>query len=130
VLVCLLASAAHASPAADLLFRGAKTSIGAQDREAIAKHVGLTLSKDKKRFVDEQGQTLSVEVRELYLNADRIPEVFVIVSGSTAMYGIVKPLRTRTRGFQDLQILGPGFRCPVWRWNGRQYNFSHAVSCS
>jgi hypothetical protein len=41
---------------ADLPFRGVKTSIGAQDREAIAKQVGLTLSKDKKDFVDDCGR--------------------------------------------------------------------------
>jgi len=114
------------------------------------------LSKDKKSFVDEVGHTLTVEVRELHLNADRIPEVLVIIGGSTFMFGMtgsgvqlyvkdsrgqyisnlgfpaadVKVLPTRKKGYRDLQILGPGFECPVWRWNGSMYDFSHAIKCA
>jgi hypothetical protein len=156
VLICLSASIAHGSPASVLLFRGANTSLGDRDKEAIAKQTGLTLSKDKTLFVDEVGRTLTVEVRELHLNADKIPEVLVIIGGSTSMFGAagsgvqlyvkdskgryvgnlgfpaadVKVLATRTKGYRDLQILGPGFDCPVWRWNGSTYIFNHTIKCA
>lgn len=156
VLIFLVASNAHASPASAVLFRGVKTSLGDRDREAIAKQVGLTLSKDKRSFVDETGNTLRIEVRELHLNADRAPEVLVIISGSTFMFGStgsgvqlyvkgsngryvmnlgfpgadVKVLSTQKKGYRDLQIAGPGFECPVWRWNGSRYDYSHTIKCS
>jgi len=156
VLICLLVSMAYGSPASVLLFRGANTSLRDRDKEAIAKQTGLTLSKDKTSFVDEVGHTLTVVVRELQLNADKIPEVLVIISGSTFMFGTtgsgvqlyvkdskrhyvgnlgfpaadVKVLATRTKGYRDLQILGPGFDCPVWRWNGSTYTFSHTIKCA
>ena len=155
VLVFVLTSVAYANPASDHLFKGAKTSLS-QDRESIAKQVGLTLSKDEKSFVDETGQPLTVEIRELHLNADRKPEVLVIISGSAAKFGLtgrgvqlyiknskgryvrnlgfpaadVKVLTTRTKGYRDLLILDPGFQCPVWRWNGSSYDYSHTVKCS
>ncbi|MGQ0571596.1 MAG: hypothetical protein ACT4P5_19005, partial [Armatimonadota bacterium] len=94
------------------------------------------------------------QVRELNLNADKTPEVLVIL-GSVALFGNagsavslfvkgpkgryvanlgfpaadVKVLPTRTKGYQDLIVLGPGFECPVWRWNGSGYDFSHKVKC-
>lgn len=155
ILPCMLASTALASPASDVLFRGAKMSLGLKDREEIARQVGLKLSKDGKHFVDDQGKQLTIEVRELKLNADKTPEVLVIIGGSAALFGLagsgvqlyvkdrrsryvqnlgfpaadVKVLPTRTKGYQDLQILGPGFQCPVWRWNGTMYDFSHTVKC-
>jgi hypothetical protein len=154
VLVCFLALPAYANPASDLLFRGGKASLSTQDKEAIAKLVGLKLSKDQKQFVDDEGRAVQAAARELHLNADKIPEVLVTL-GSVALFGNagsgvqlyikdpkgryvmnlgfpaadVKVLPTRTRGYQDLQILGPGFQCPIWRWNGKAYDFSHKVKC-
>lgn len=156
VLVFVLTSLASASPASDLLFKGVKTSLSSQERESIVKQVGLTLSKDKKSFVDDIGRTLMVQVRELHLNADKRPEVLIIISGSTFLFGSagsgvqlyvknsqgrylsnlgfpaadVKVLTARTKGYRDLLILGPGFQCPVWRWNGSSYDYSHTVKCS
>lgn len=138
VLVFVLTSVGYASPASDLLFKGVKT-LSSQDRESIAKQVGLTLSKDKKSFVDETGQPLTVEIRELHLNADRKPEVLVIISGSAAMFGLagsgvqlyvknskglyvrnlgfpaadVKVLTTRTKGYRG--PADPGSGIPVSR---------------
>jgi len=156
VLVFVLAAVASASPAADLLFKGVKTSLSSQDKESIAKQVGLTLSKDRKSFVDEVGNTLSVAVRELHLNADRKPEVLVIISGSVYLFGSagagvqlyiknsqgryvqnlgvpaadVRVLPASTQGYRDLMLQGPGFECPVWRWTGKSYDYSHTVKCS
>lgn len=123
VLIFLVASMAHASSASAVLFRG--------------------------------GNKLMVEVRELHLNADRVPEVLVIISGSTFMFGStgsgvrlfvkgsngqyvmnlgfpgadVNVLSTQRKGYRDLQIAGPGFECPVWRWNGSRYDYSHTIKC-
>jgi hypothetical protein len=88
--------------------------------------------------------------------ADALQGVLVIISGSTALFGSagsgvqlyvknsqgryvqnlgvpaadVKVLTTRTKGYRDLLILGPGFQCPVWRWNGSRYDYSRTVKCS
>lgn len=146
----------NASPVSDLLFKGVKTSLSSQDKESIAKQVGLRLSKDRKSFVDEVGNTLAVEVRELHLNTDRKLEVLIIVSGSVYLFGNagsgvqlyvknsqgryvqnlgfpaadVTVLQASTKGYRDLMIRGPGFECPVWRWDGKSYVYSHTVKCS
>lgn len=145
-------SKAIASPASDLLFSGVKTSISQTDKESIAKLLDLTLSKDGKNFVDEAG-VVGVTVQEMNLNNDKTPEIFV--SLSSPLYGMAgsnlvlyikdasgkynmnlgfpgaeaTPLATKTNGYQDLKIGGPGFECPIWKWNGKEYDFSHKVKC-
>jgi hypothetical protein len=36
-------------------------------------------------------------------------------------------LSTTNLGYSDLLMGGPGFEYPVWRWNGKEYNFSKKV---
>ena len=36
-------------------------------------------------------------------------------------------LSTSNLGYNDLLIGGPGFEHPVWRWNGKEYDFSKKV---
>lgn len=35
--------------------------------------------------------------------------------------GIYKVLKTRNKGWPDIEIGGPGACAPVWRWNGQAY---------
>ena len=153
ILVCCLAISADASPASDVLFRGTKIVLPARDKDAIAAKLGFKLSKDRKGFVDDEGREVSTTVRALELNGDTTPEVLVIL-GSAALFGAagsavvlyvkrrgtyesnlgfpaadVEVLPARTRGYRHLRISGPGFECPVWKWNGRDYTFSHKVKC-
>ncbi len=153
MIALLVASSGFASRESDLLFRGVKTSLTPAAQGQIAELVELKVSKDGKSLTDADGNPVGAQVRELHLNADTIAEVLVILSGP--MYGqagsavmlYVKNARgkyvmnlgfpaadveirpTKTRGFSDLTILGPGFECPVWKWNGTEYAFSHNVKC-
>lgn len=36
--------------------------------------------------------------------------------------GDYKILKTKNKGFPDIQITGPGTCFPVWRWNGQMYD--------
>ncbi len=79
------------------------------------------------------------------LNGDGQPEVFVTIQGTcwggmTGVFldlmikgadgkwapqfgfpGIYQVLETKNKGFPDIEIGGPGFCFPIWRWNGQQY---------
>jgi hypothetical protein len=93
-----------------------------------------------------------VQVQGADLNRDGQPEVIVSLA-STCMYGmagsgvavftrndgrhwkihnlgagIAVVLKTRHGGYADLEIGGPGFCQPVFRWNGSAYRFSHHVA--
>jgi hypothetical protein len=35
--------------------------------------------------------------------------------------GIYTVLKTKSKGYPDIEIGGPGTCFPVWRWNGRAY---------
>jgi hypothetical protein len=85
----------------------------------------------------------SAEVTDL--NGDGQPEVFVNVSGTCmggrvgvhlSLYiknaagqwkqqfgfpGMHSVLKTKNKGYPDIEIGGPGACQPVWRWNGQQY---------
>ncbi len=80
------------------------------------------------------------------LNGDGQPEVFVNVSGTCmggragvhlSLYiknpagqwkqqfgfpGMYNVLKTKSKGYPDIEIGGPGTCFPVWRWNGQQYD--------
>jgi hypothetical protein len=93
-----------------------------------------------------------VQVQGADLNRDGQPEVIVTLA-STCMYGmagssvsvftrhgkrhwkihnlgtgIAEVLKTHHGGYADLEIGGPGFCHPVFRWNGSTYGFSHNVA--
>jgi hypothetical protein len=119
------------------------SSISAADTRAIYKAVGLTERAGKLfNLCDEIVQP---ELEVVDLNSDGQPEVFVTVLGSChagaagAELSLLmkskgrwkvnlgfpaagyKLLTARNKGFPDIEIGGPGFCFPVWRWNGSQY---------
>lgn len=91
---------------------------------------------------DEQ-QDYTAEITDL--NKDGQPEVLVNISGSclggmagsfTDLYiknktgkwvsqfgfpGMPEILKTKNKGYPDIEIGGPGFCFPVWRWDGQKY---------
>jgi hypothetical protein len=87
-----------------------------------------------------------IDLRLVDLNGDTIPEVhltangpcidshagganWVFVRGRTGEWrpnldfnGGLLPLPSRSQGFVDIIVAGPGFTAPVWRWDGAQYS--------
>ncbi len=152
VAVLFFTPQAHATPVADLLFKDSKSTIPVAEKDAIARLTGLTIASDGTSFMDADFPA-SAQTREMDLNGDQKPEILLILSGPA--YGMVgssvqlfiknaqgqyvqnlgfpaadvKALSTKTQGYQDLEILGPGFECPVWKWNGKEYAHSHQVKC-
>lgn len=99
-------------------------------------------------FLDDCDQPVQPDTDVVDLNKDGQPEVFVQVRSSC--YGTAgaqltllikdkmghwqsnlgfpaesyKLLETKSRGYPDIEIGGPGFCFPLWRWNGNQYAVS------
>jgi len=106
---------------------------------------GLFHSPKGKYFDEAFGDSLEYDAEVVDLNGDGRPEVFTQVFGSywggatgvqMNLYikrkkgpwepqfgfpGVYNVLKTRHRGYPDIEIGGPGFCFPVWRWNGRRY---------
>ena len=132
----------------DTVFPGGADGLSERDRADIARALGLHVDDDGSVVDDVCGQTLSPEVRFLDLDDDGTPEV-VVDAGNTCTSGmagtsvwlfvrdgggryrsnlgfpgmIAEVLSTRSLGFPDLLIGGPGFCFPVWRWDGREYAY-------
>ncbi|MBI2307899.1 MAG: hypothetical protein HYU78_11420 [Rhodocyclales bacterium] len=119
------------------------SSVSTADTRAIYKAVGLTERAGK--LINACDEIVQPELEAVDLNSDGQPEVFVTVLGSCqggaagAELSLLikskghwkvnlgfpasgyKLLTTRNKGFPDIEIEGPGFCFPVWRWNGSQY---------
>ena len=106
---------------------------------------GLLVATSGRVFEPACNETLDYEADVIDLNGDGQPEVFTAIHGlclggsagvQTNLYvkdsagdwqpqfgfpGIPHILRTGSGGFPDIEIGGPGFCFPVWRWDGRAY---------
>lgn len=110
------------------------------------------LGGDELRYDGRQGsysvmgcEETEMRARLVDLNGDDTPEVQVEAGGTCvggmagthswllvrtpggwradlAFPGFLVPLGTRSGGFVDVLVAGPGFCFPVWRWNGRAYD--------
>lgn len=123
-------------------FGSEATKLSPTEIKSIYVTAGLTERKGKIFDACEQPIQPEIEVKDL--NGDGKPEVFVMVTGSC--YGVTgvnlsllikdkhgnwkdnfgfpgtyKLLTTKNLGYPDIEILGPGFCFPVWRWNGNEY---------
>jgi hypothetical protein len=98
-----------------------------------------------KYFAKDCNESLDYETEVVDLNGDGQPEVFTSVQGTclggmAGVYmnlyiknkngqwkpqfgfpGIYTVLKTKSKGYPDIEIGGPGNCFPVWRWNGREY---------
>ena len=120
------------------------SSVSPADTRRIYKSVGLTERAGK--LFNACGEIVQPELEAVDLNSDGQPEVFITVPGSCQggaagaelslliksskghwkvnlgfPAGGYKLLTTKNMGFPDIEIGGPGFCFPVWRWNGSQY---------
>lgn len=117
-------------------------NLSAADLKAVYAAAGL--AERNGQLLDACEQPTQPQVDVVDLNGDGKPEVFVSVSGSCygntgvnlsllirdrpgrwkdnfGFPGIYKLLPTRHLGYPDIEIGGPGFCFPVWRWNGSHY---------
>ncbi len=142
-------TAVHADDKAGaaLLFAKNPGKLSDAERVEIYKALGLKVSDDGKTLVDEScAQEVSSEVDVRDLNGDGVDEV-LITYGNSCMSGmagssvvlfikeksghytsqlgfpgmIAEVRKTKTPGYPDLLIGGPGFCFPVWHWNGKAY---------
>ncbi len=131
----LLAAAAHAGEAAKL-----------PPAEMAAVFNAAELGQRDGKVLDACGRPVEPRVDVIDLNGDGQPEVFVLVQSSC--YGMAgaelsllikdkqgrwqrnlgfpagdyKLLDTKSHGYPDIEIGGPGFCSPVWRCNGKEYD--------
>ena len=122
----------------------AQSNLPSAEMQRVYKAAGLTVRGTE--VLDACMQPVRPHVDVIDLNADGVPEVFILVDDSLC-YGMAgsdlsllikdkqgrwrrnlgvsaggyKLLRTRKYGYPDIEILGPGTCMPVWRWSGTTY---------
>jgi hypothetical protein len=114
--------------------------------KTVAEATGGRFKTTKGKYFDKDcNDNLDYEAEVIDLNRDGRPEVFVSIQGTclggaTGVHmnlyiknpkgqwkpqfgfpGVYKVLTTRSKGYPDIEIGGPGFCFPVWRWNGALY---------
>jgi len=116
------------------------------DKKVIAEATGGQFKAPKGKYIEKAcNESLDYEASVVDLNGDGQPEVFTQVFGTclggmTGVFlnlfiknsagqwqpqfgfpGMYEILKTGNKGYPDIEIGGPGFCFPVWRWNGREY---------
>jgi hypothetical protein len=126
---------------------GAAAQIGKRnDAQVIAEATAGQMKAAKGSYFDKGcNEKLQYAAEVVDLNGDGQPEVFTRVYGiclggaagvSVNLYvkdrngrwkaqfgfpGDYMIQHTRSMGYPDIEIGGPGSCSPLWRWNGRQY---------
>jgi len=136
------------TPAASMLFKNMKTKLSVAEKNEIARLSKLLLSKDKKRFMIEEDAdpNYRVSAYPVDMNKDGKEEIFILensgyfgqagaqvrlyIKDASGKYqvvlddtGIPGILATMAGGYPELQIGGPGFEQPIYRFNGKMYTF-------
>lgn len=117
------------------------------NNKIIAEATGGKLKSAKGKYFESScNESVDYDAEVIDLNGDGQPEVFTQIQ-STCLGGMAgvsmnlyiknkqgqwKPqfgfpgmysvLKTKHKGFPDIEIGGPGNCFPVWRWNGREYD--------
>jgi hypothetical protein len=132
---------------AQLLFKNTKSKLTVYEKNWVFKKINFTVSKDKKKFMSDD---FEVEVRPYVtdMNKDGIEEVFIIMK-SSALFGntgesfalcikndkgslelhdeigggIAMIITAKKAGYPDIAIGGPGFKFPVYKWDGKKYKY-------
>ncbi len=141
-----------AETGANLLFKSTKSQLNDAEKSAIYKLLGFTLSADKKGFFTKYCENRPFDEFDVTiedLNGDGVEEVEIVYGNDcTSGFRIAKTavlfiknqsgvyqknldfpslgytkLAAKSLGFPDLVFLGPGFEHPIWRWNGKEYQF-------
>lgn len=148
--------AAHTSTAilsegARILFQPSGAKLTTVEKNAIFRMLELQVAADKKGFRMD-GFDVGAQAYPVDLNKDGEEEVFVIMDGllfgntgqgvalfiknSSGVYvkqeevagGIAVILETKSNGYPELVIAGPGFEFPLYRWNGKSYTHVRNIS--
>jgi len=137
------------------LFANTKSKLTTAEKNDIYKKTGFLLSADKKQFIQDKDAAdfpFDAFVFTTDLNKDGKEEVFVqfgnsFTSGHTGSSVLLyiknkagkyesnlgfpgvelEALATASQGYPDLLIGVPGFEFPVWRWNGKEYDYHRKV---
>jgi hypothetical protein len=140
---------------AALLFKNVKSKLTASQKNKIFDSLGFKVSNDGKQFIlDAESADFPFDafVYPTDLNKDAKEEIFVVfgntfTSGNTGssivafiadksdVYkmnlgfpGVLPDaLATANLNYPDLLIGGPGMEFPVWRWNGKMYDYFKTV---
>lgn len=143
------------SKGASLLFKNVKSKLTVIQENKIFDSLGFKLSKDGKQFISDDESAdypFDAIVYPTDLNKDGAEEIFVVfgntytsgMAGSSVTLfiedknGVYKSnlgfpgmlpdaLTTGSAGYPDLLIGGPGMQFPVWRWNGKGYDYFREV---
>ncbi|MCO4293284.1 hypothetical protein NF867_10445 [Solitalea sp. MAHUQ-68] len=140
------------SKGAAVLFGKIKSVLTVAEKNQVYELCKLTLSNDGKGFLIDT-YPVDVSVYPTDLNKDNKEDVFVIFS-STSLFGntgqsfnlflksslagykadpnmsggIPVLLPSYNQGYPDIVIGGPGFKFPLYRWNGKQYDLLKTIS--
>ena len=127
-----------------LVFAASPTEV---NNKIIAEATGGALKSAKGKYFEPScNESVDYDAEVIDLNGDGQPEVFTQVQGtclggmagvSMNLYiknkqgqwkpqfgfpGMYTVLKTKNKGYPDIEIGGPGNCFPVWRWNGREYD--------
>jgi hypothetical protein len=117
------------------------------DNDKVVSEATSGFLKNPKGEYFEQacGESVDYDTEVVDLNGDGQPEVFtnmhgICMGGATGVHmnlyiknkmgkwipqfgfpGIYTVLKTKKKGYPDIEIGGSGNCFPVWRWNGKQY---------
>lgn len=141
------------SEGARVLFKNSKTSLPVRAKNDVFEKTGFVLTPDKKQFLISNDSSAAAfpfkaGVYPTDINQDGIEEIFLVfgneyTSGKTGTNillfindragsyqsnfgfsgGMPVLLPTKHLGYPDLLIGGPGTIFPVWKWNGKEYEF-------
>lgn len=136
---------------ARILFLQSGSKLTPAQKNTLFRKLGLQVAADKKGFRMD-GFDVGAKAYPVDLNKDGMEEVFVIMDGllfgntgegvalfirnSAGEYalqeevagGIAVILDTKSNGFPELVIAGPGFEFPLYRWNGKSYTHVRNIS--
>ncbi len=149
------AGQAKLTPVAEKLFRGVTSKLSVAEKNKAAEASAFVISKSDKNlftFKDEEEAPFHVEVTVTDLNDDGTEEIILqwgnsfwsgyagtsctllVKNSKTGNYdsnlgfpGVVQILKTRTNGYRDLLIGGPGFEFPLYKWDGKKYELKGSV---
>lgn len=144
-------TAAALSEGAQMLFQQSGSRLSAAEKNNLFRQLGLQVAPGKKGFRMD-GFDVGARAYPTDLNKDGAEEVFVILEGllygntgqgvalfvknSAGVYvqqeevagGIAVILDSKSNGYPELVIAGPGFEFPLYRWNGKSYVYVRNIS--
>jgi hypothetical protein len=134
-----------------LLFKNVKSKLTVDQKNTIFDSLELKVSSDARQFIlDDESADYAFDafVYPTDLNKDNVEEIFIVYgntytsgnAGSSIIVFIANKngvyrknlnfpgllpdaLATTNMGYPDLLIGGPGMSFPVWRWNGKTYEY-------